>query len=142
MSPVAMSLEELIPSNQSKSHMYAILIRTALVISTLLVGLTVPFFGKFSHSILIVMMLGPLFPFVSSATIESILNQINQVEVKATYQIYLNFDFKLKSGGTHLDLPYHFFITLGLFKPLTFCCSFIPLCHHYPFIWLQVWLWH
>ncbi|RVW27530.1 Amino acid transporter AVT1B [Vitis vinifera] len=45
MSPVAMSLEELIPSNQSKSHMYAILIRTALVISTLLVGLTVPFFG-------------------------------------------------------------------------------------------------
>lgn len=46
MSPVAMSLEELIPSNHSKSYVYAILIRTALVISTLLVGLTVPFFGK------------------------------------------------------------------------------------------------
>ncbi|XP_010241837.1 PREDICTED: vacuolar amino acid transporter 1-like isoform X1 [Nelumbo nucifera] len=45
MTPVAMSLEELIPSNHLKSHMYAILIRTALVISTLLVGLSVPFFG-------------------------------------------------------------------------------------------------
>lgn len=45
MSPVAMSLEELIPSNHMKSHMYAICIRTALVISTLLVALSVPFFG-------------------------------------------------------------------------------------------------
>uniref|UniRef100_A0A5B7APE1 Putative vacuolar amino acid transporter 1 n=1 Tax=Davidia involucrata TaxID=16924 RepID=A0A5B7APE1_DAVIN len=45
ISPVAMSLEELIPSNHLKSHMYAILIRTALVISTLLVALIVPFFG-------------------------------------------------------------------------------------------------
>ncbi|PON35238.1 Amino acid transporter, transmembrane domain containing protein [Parasponia andersonii] len=41
-----MSLEELIPSNQSKSHhVYAILIRTGLVISTLLVALSIPFFG-------------------------------------------------------------------------------------------------
>ena len=60
-----MSLEELIPSNQSKSHMYAILIRTALVISTLFVGLTIPFFGKSSHSTLIVAMFGSLLPFVS-----------------------------------------------------------------------------
>ncbi|KAJ6892451.1 amino acid transporter AVT1C-like [Populus alba x Populus x berolinensis] len=45
MSPVAMSLEELIPSNHMKSHMYAICIRTALVISTLLVALSIPFFG-------------------------------------------------------------------------------------------------
>ncbi|XP_057470507.1 amino acid transporter AVT1C-like [Actinidia eriantha] len=45
MTPVAMSLEELIPSNHRKSHMYAILIRTALVISTLVVGLSIPFFG-------------------------------------------------------------------------------------------------
>ncbi|XP_043707740.1 amino acid transporter AVT1C-like [Telopea speciosissima] len=45
MTPVAMSLEELIPSSHRKSHMYAILIRTALVISTLLVGLSIPFFG-------------------------------------------------------------------------------------------------
>jgi hypothetical protein len=46
MSPVAMCLEELIPSNHSKSYIYSILIRTALVVSTLLVGLSVPFFGK------------------------------------------------------------------------------------------------
>lgn len=45
ISPVAMSLEELIPSTHLKSHMYAILIRTALVVSTLIVGLTIPFFG-------------------------------------------------------------------------------------------------
>ncbi|KAK3232496.1 hypothetical protein Dsin_004377 [Dipteronia sinensis] len=45
ISPVALSLEELIPSNKSQSHIYAIFIRTALVISTLLVGLAIPFFG-------------------------------------------------------------------------------------------------
>ncbi|KAK4359950.1 hypothetical protein RND71_022179 [Anisodus tanguticus] len=44
MAPVAMSLEELIPSNGAKSHMYSILIRTALVLSTLLVALKIPFF--------------------------------------------------------------------------------------------------
>ncbi|CAN4126629.1 unnamed protein product [Withania somnifera] len=45
MAPVAMSLEELIPSNHAKSHIYSILIRTALVLSTLLVALKIPFFG-------------------------------------------------------------------------------------------------
>lgn len=45
ISPVAMSLEELIPSSHLKSHIYAIIIRTTLVVSTLLVGLAIPFFG-------------------------------------------------------------------------------------------------
>ncbi|KAI4373046.1 hypothetical protein MLD38_011215 [Melastoma candidum] len=45
MTPVAMSLEELIPSTLGKSYAYSILVRTALVISTLVVGLSVPFFG-------------------------------------------------------------------------------------------------
>ncbi|XP_039037401.1 amino acid transporter AVT1C-like [Hibiscus syriacus] len=45
LSPVAMSLEELLPSRFRKSHFYPIVIRTLLVISTLLVGLSVPFFG-------------------------------------------------------------------------------------------------
>ncbi|KAK4707870.1 hypothetical protein R3W88_028795 [Solanum pinnatisectum] len=45
MAPVAMSLEELIPSNHTKSHMYSILIRTALVMSTLIVALKIPFFA-------------------------------------------------------------------------------------------------
>ncbi|KAG6578772.1 Amino acid transporter AVT1B, partial [Cucurbita argyrosperma subsp. sororia] len=40
-----MSLEEFIPPNHPKTHIYSILIRTALVISTLLVGLSIPFFG-------------------------------------------------------------------------------------------------
>ncbi|CAA7399036.1 unnamed protein product [Spirodela intermedia] len=38
-------LEELIPSNRLKSHAYPIMIRSALVISTLFVALSVPFFG-------------------------------------------------------------------------------------------------
>ncbi|XP_056169197.1 amino acid transporter AVT1C isoform X2 [Syzygium oleosum] len=45
MSPVAMSLEELIPSTHVKSYAYSILIRTALVLSTLIVALSIPFFG-------------------------------------------------------------------------------------------------
>nr|AAK92736.1 unknown protein [Arabidopsis thaliana] len=45
ISPVAMSLEELIPSRHIRSHWYAIGIRTLLVFSTLLVGLAIPFFG-------------------------------------------------------------------------------------------------
>ncbi|CAJ2673472.1 unnamed protein product [Trifolium pratense] len=45
LTPVAMSVEELIPPSNSKFTLYSILIRTALVISTLLVGLSVPFFG-------------------------------------------------------------------------------------------------
>lgn len=43
--PMALSLEELLPANKMKSHMYSIGIRTALVVSTLLVALSVPFFG-------------------------------------------------------------------------------------------------
>ncbi|XP_073274361.1 amino acid transporter AVT1C-like [Primulina huaijiensis] len=55
MSPVAMSLEELIPSSRTKSYMYSIIIRTALVISTLIVGLSIPFFG------LVMALIGSLF---------------------------------------------------------------------------------
>ncbi|KAE9617537.1 putative amino acid transporter, transmembrane domain-containing protein [Lupinus albus] len=45
MAPVALCMEELIPSNDRKFYVYSILIRTALVVSTLLVGLSIPFFG-------------------------------------------------------------------------------------------------
>lgn len=45
ISPVAMSLEELIPSDHMKSHIYSILIRTLLVLSILIVALSIPFFG-------------------------------------------------------------------------------------------------
>lgn len=48
MAPVAMCMEELIPSTNANSRLYSILIRTALVISTLLVGLSIPFFGLVS----------------------------------------------------------------------------------------------
>ncbi|KAL8241158.1 hypothetical protein R6Q59_014513 [Mikania micrantha] len=45
ISPVAMSLEELLPSNRRKSRLLSILIRSGLVLSILVVALTVPFFG-------------------------------------------------------------------------------------------------
>ncbi|KAK7393082.1 hypothetical protein VNO78_21534 [Psophocarpus tetragonolobus] len=45
LSPVAMSLEELIPASNPNFNIYSKLIRTALVASTLIVGLSVPFFG-------------------------------------------------------------------------------------------------
>ncbi|CAL1387029.1 unnamed protein product [Linum trigynum] len=45
MMPVALCLEELLPSNLNKSYVYGMGIRTLLVLSTLLVGLSVPFFG-------------------------------------------------------------------------------------------------
>lgn len=51
MSPVALSLEELIPPDHHSTRIFSIAIRTALVISTLLVGLTIPFFGKSLHCI-------------------------------------------------------------------------------------------
>ncbi|CAL5351306.1 unnamed protein product [Camellia sinensis] len=46
VTPVAFSLEELLPSAQSKSHGVSILIRTILVLSTLVVALAVPYFGS------------------------------------------------------------------------------------------------
>ncbi|VFQ92460.1 unnamed protein product [Cuscuta campestris] len=46
MAPVALSLEEMLPSSgKVKSRVYSILIRTALVISSLVFGLLIPFFG-------------------------------------------------------------------------------------------------
>ncbi|XP_021976931.1 amino acid transporter AVT1B [Helianthus annuus] len=64
ISPVAKSLEELIPSNNQKSHAYSILIRTALVISTLFVALAVPFFGLVMSLIgsLLTMLVSLIFP--------------------------------------------------------------------------------
>ncbi|KAK4480969.1 hypothetical protein RD792_011831 [Penstemon davidsonii] len=46
ITPVALGLEELLPSNQQRSHGVSILIRTILVVSTLIVALTVPYFGS------------------------------------------------------------------------------------------------
>ncbi|CAL9100606.1 unnamed protein product [Musa acuminata var. zebrina] len=45
LTPLALSLEELLPANSSNSHLYAIMIRTTLVLSTLIVALSIPFFG-------------------------------------------------------------------------------------------------
>jgi len=45
ITPVALSMEELIPTTRLKSHWISFIIRTGLVISTLIVALSIPFFG-------------------------------------------------------------------------------------------------
>ncbi|RWR81604.1 vacuolar amino acid transporter 1 [Cinnamomum micranthum f. kanehirae] len=45
ITPVALSLEELLPLHNARSHFTSIAIRTALVLSTLVVALSIPFFG-------------------------------------------------------------------------------------------------
>nr|GEV59229.1 amino acid transporter AVT1C-like [Tanacetum cinerariifolium] len=64
ISPVAMSLEELIPSNNLRSRFYSFLIRTTLVISTMVVALTFPFFGLVMSLIgsLLTMLVSMIFP--------------------------------------------------------------------------------
>jgi vesicular inhibitory amino acid transporter len=47
MTPLALSLEELLPLNQ-QTYPNIIMLRSALVLSSLVVALSVPFFGKFS----------------------------------------------------------------------------------------------
>lgn len=54
MTPVALSLEELLPST-SQSNFVMLLMRTFLVFSTLVVALAVPFFGKISYRSLTVL---------------------------------------------------------------------------------------
>ncbi|XP_019162296.1 PREDICTED: vacuolar amino acid transporter 1-like [Ipomoea nil] len=46
ITPVALSIEEILPSNQHRSHGVSILIRTILVLSTLIVSLSIPYFGS------------------------------------------------------------------------------------------------
>ncbi|GFQ04773.1 vacuolar amino acid transporter 1 [Phtheirospermum japonicum] len=46
ITPVALAIEELLPEAQLRSHGVSILIRSSLVVSTLIVALTVPYFGS------------------------------------------------------------------------------------------------
>ncbi|CAA0830518.1 Transmembrane amino acid transporter family protein [Striga hermonthica] len=46
ITPVALSIEELLPEAYLRSHGTSIMIRTGLVVSTLIVALTVPYFGS------------------------------------------------------------------------------------------------
>jgi vesicular inhibitory amino acid transporter len=48
ITPIVMSLEELIPTAKMRSRGVSILFRTMLVTSTLVVALSVPFFGNVS----------------------------------------------------------------------------------------------
>ncbi|KAM7526365.1 hypothetical protein LguiA_016267 [Lonicera macranthoides] len=64
ITPVAFGLEELLPSARHRSHGVSIIIRTILVISTLVVALTVPYFGSVMALIgsLLVMLVALIFP--------------------------------------------------------------------------------
>ena len=53
LTPIANGLEELIPTEKLEKHgrrVVTIIVRTLLLLSTLLVATMVPFFGKFAHS--------------------------------------------------------------------------------------------
>lgn len=64
ITPVAFGLEELLPSAENKSYGVSIFIRTSLVVSTLVVALTVPYFGSVMALIgsLLVMLVSVIFP--------------------------------------------------------------------------------
>nr|XP_043613811.1 amino acid transporter AVT1C-like [Erigeron canadensis] len=66
ISPVARSLEELIPSDDQRSHIYSILFRTTLVISSLVVAICFPFFALVMSLIgsLMTMLVSFIFPCV------------------------------------------------------------------------------
>ncbi|CAN1179003.1 Amino acid transporter AVT1C [Linum perenne] len=82
MTPVAMSLEELIPANK-RSYFLIISIRTLLVISTLVVAISVPFFGPVLSLIgsLLTMFVTLILPCASYLSI--LRNKVNR------YQIWL-----------------------------------------------------
>jgi hypothetical protein len=46
LTPITLSLEELLPEAQLRSYSVVLLIRTILVFSTLVVALTFPYFGE------------------------------------------------------------------------------------------------
>ncbi|KAH7866224.1 hypothetical protein Vadar_017354 [Vaccinium darrowii] len=64
ITPVAFSLEELLPSAPDSSYRISILVRTILVFSTLVVALAVPYFGSVMAIIgsLLVMLIALIFP--------------------------------------------------------------------------------
>lgn len=47
LTPIALSLEELMPSKELQSYSVSVIIRTILAISTLVVALTLPYFGEY-----------------------------------------------------------------------------------------------
>jgi len=47
--PIALSIEELATTPRLRCHAISVLIRTSLVILSLLVALYIPYFGKYSH---------------------------------------------------------------------------------------------
>ncbi|XP_043699498.1 amino acid transporter AVT1G-like [Telopea speciosissima] len=64
LTPVALSLEELMPPSPLRSHYVSVFIRTVLVTSTLVVALSVPFFGFVMALIgsLLTMLIALIFP--------------------------------------------------------------------------------
>ncbi|KAL1545598.1 amino acid transporter AVT1D-like isoform X1 [Salvia divinorum] len=73
MTPVALAIEELLPVDQLASHTMPIIIRTSLVVSTLVVALAVPYFGSMMALIgsLLIMLMSLVLPCACYMRIES-----------------------------------------------------------------------
>ncbi|KAL9153133.1 hypothetical protein ABFS82_10G029900 [Erythranthe guttata] len=81
MTPVALGLEELLPSSYIQSTTMSLIIRTTLVFSTLIVALTVPYFGSVMALIgsLLVMLVSVVLPCASSMRIHA--GRLSKLEI-------------------------------------------------------------
>ncbi|GAV76563.1 Asp domain-containing protein/Aa_trans domain-containing protein, partial [Cephalotus follicularis] len=100
ITPVALSLEELIPSSRYRSHVVSIFIRTILVISTVIVALTVPFFGLMMALIgsSVAMLVALIFP---PACYISIFKDMNVYNI---LKCYLSIAIQIQVSFSSLDM--------------------------------------
>ncbi|KAI3988471.1 hypothetical protein MKX01_026285 [Papaver californicum] len=89
ITPVALSLEELLPPALLKSHSVSVFIRTALVVSTLAVALTIPFFGFVMALIgsILTMLVAFIFPCACYLSIRH--GQLSRLEIVSCISILL-----------------------------------------------------
>ncbi|KAJ8899791.1 hypothetical protein K2173_019491 [Erythroxylum novogranatense] len=89
ITPVASSLEELVPSTQLNPYFVSLVVRTILVFSTLVVGLTLPFFGYLMALIgsLLAMIVAVILPCVFYLII--LHEQVNKLQFNTLYSLVL-----------------------------------------------------
>ncbi|KAK4419048.1 Amino acid transporter AVT1D [Sesamum alatum] len=87
ITPVALGIEELLPAAQLRSHAMSVLIRTILVVSTLVVALAVPYFGSMMALIgsLLVMLVSVILPCACYMRIDN--GRLTKLQITGCYLI-------------------------------------------------------
>ncbi|XP_011094890.1 vacuolar amino acid transporter 1 [Sesamum indicum] len=87
ITPVALGIEELLPAAQLRSHTMSVLVRTCLVVSTLVVALAVPYFGSLMALIgsLLVMLVSVILPCACYMRIDK--GRLTKVQITGCYLI-------------------------------------------------------